>query len=89
MNYVLKVFIIYLMSKCQSECSNFDIVVLTESWLDTSIENDTISMKSVHPLRENTDNMSIMVLLYMLKNRYTIKDVQTLNRVTWSAYGSK
>ena len=33
----------------QSECSNFDIVALTESWLDTSIENDTISMKFFHP----------------------------------------
>jgi len=33
----------------QSECSNFDIVALTESRLDTSIENDTISMNSFHP----------------------------------------
>ena len=45
----------------QSECSNFDIVALTESWLDTSIENDTISVNSFHPIREKTDTMTIYV----------------------------
>ena len=75
----------------QSECSNFDIIALTESWLDTSVENDAISMKSFHPPERKDRHYDYHggVIVYVKESLYYKRRSDLGNRVTWSVYGSK